>query len=33
MDPSTSLVTALAASVAVTLQATVEQVSKTATPP
>jgi hypothetical protein len=33
MDPPTSRVTALAAGAAVTLQATVEQASKTATPP
>jgi hypothetical protein len=33
MDPLTSLVTALAAGAAVTLQATVEQAAKTATPP
>jgi len=33
MDPLTSLVTALAAGAARTLQATGEQASKTATPP
>ena len=33
MDPPTSRVTALAAGAAVTLQATVEQASQTATPP